>query len=88
MAAVVDLYSRRVVGWSMNSSMVAHLVTDALIIAICRGKLDSLLHDQGSQYTSGQFQRQMADHGLICSMSRSGNVWEFKTVCAADQSGQ
>jgi putative transposase len=51
-AAVVDLYSRRVVGWSMSSSMAAQLVTDALIMAIWRrGKPDSLLHhsDQGSQ---------------------------------------
>ncbi|WP_284278828.1 IS3 family transposase, partial [Mesorhizobium huakuii] len=39
---------------------------------------DSLLHhsDQGSQYTSEQFQRLMADHGITCSMSRSGNVWD------------
>ena len=83
MAAVVDLYSRRVVGWSMSSSMVAQLVTDALIMAIWRrGKPDSLLHhsDQGSQYTSEQFQRLMADHGITCSMSRSGNVWEFKPI--------
>ena len=41
-------------------------------------KLDALLHhsDQGSQYTSQQFQRLMADHGVVCSMSRSGNVWD------------
>jgi putative transposase len=41
-------------------------------------KPDSLLHhsDQGSQYTSEQFQRLMADHGITCSMSRSGNVWD------------
>ena len=74
-AAVVDLYSRRVVGWSMSSSMAAQLVTDALIMAIWRrGKPDSLLHhsDQGSQYTSEQFQRLMADHGITCLMSRSG----------------
>ncbi|WP_395820335.1 IS3 family transposase [Devosia sp.] len=78
-AAVVDLYSRRVVGWSMSSSMTAQLVTDALIMAIWRrGKPLSLLHhsDQGSQYTSEQFQRLMADHGITCSMSRSGNVWD------------
>ncbi len=59
--------------------MTAQLVTDALIMAIWRrGKPDSLLHhsDQGSQYTSEQFQRLMADHGITCSMSRSGNVWD------------
>lgn len=78
-AAVVDLFSRRVVGWAMKAEMTAQLVTDALIMAIWRrGKPDSLLHhsDQGSQYTSEQFQRLMTDHGITCSMSRSGNVWD------------
>lgn len=78
-AAVVDLFSRRVVGWAMKAEMTAQLVTDALIMAIWRrGKPDSLLHhsDQRSQYTSEQFQRLMADNGITCSMSRSGNVWD------------
>ena len=63
----------------MSSSMTAQLVTDALIMAIWRrGKPDALLHHshQGSQYTSEQFQRLMADNGVTCSMSRSGNVWD------------
>ncbi len=54
-AAVIDLFSRRVVGWSMSASMTAQLVTDALLMAIWRrGKPNALLHhsDQGSQYTS------------------------------------
>jgi putative transposase len=54
-AAVVDLFSRRVVGWSMSAEMTAQLVTDALVMAIWRrGNLDALLHhsDRGSQ--SGQ----------------------------------
>lgn len=78
-AAVIDLFSRRVVGWSMSETMTAQLVTDALIMAIWRrGKPDALLHhsDQGSQYTREQFQRLMADNGVTCSMSRSGNVWD------------
>lgn len=78
-AAVIDLFSRRVVGWSMSATMTAQLVTDALMMAIWRrGKPDALLHhsDQGSQYTSEQFQRLMADNGVTCSMSRSGNVWD------------
>jgi putative transposase len=78
-AAVIDLFSRRVVGWSMSAAMTAQLVTDALVMAIWRrGKPDALLHhsDQGSQYTSEQFQRLLVDHGVICSMSRSGNVWD------------
>jgi putative transposase len=78
-AAVVDLFSRRVVGWSMSAAMTTQLVTDALMMAIWRrGKADALLHhsDRGSQYTSEQFQRLIADHGIACSMSRSGNVWD------------
>ena len=78
-AAVIDLFSRRVVGWSMSDTMTAQLVTDALVMAIWRrGKPDALLHhsDQGSQYTSEPFQRLMTDNGVTCSMSRSGNVWD------------
>ena len=78
-AAVIDLFSRRVVGWSMKAEMTAQLVADALMMAIWRrGKPDALLHhsDQGSQYTSEQFQHLMADNGVVCSMSRSGNVWD------------
>ena len=59
--------------------MTAGLVTDALVMAIWRrGRPGALLHhsDQGSQYTSEQFQRLMADNGVTCSMSRSGNVWD------------
>ena len=83
MAAVVDLFSRRVVGWSMKAAMIAQLVTDALVMAIWRrGKPDALMHhsDRGSQYTSEQFQRLMADHGVVCSMSRSGNVWDNAAI--------
>src|SRR5437660_7988827 len=78
-AAVIDLFSRRVVGWSMSAAMTAQFVTDALVMAIWRrGKPDALLHhsDRGSQYTSEQFQKLLSDHGVVCSMSRSGNVWD------------
>jgi putative transposase len=78
-AAVIDLFSRRVVGRSMSAAMTAPLVTDALVMAIWRrGKPDALLHhsDRGSQYTCEQFQRLMADSGVVCSMSRSGNLWD------------
>jgi putative transposase len=82
-AVVVDLFSRRVVGWSMSATMTAQLVADALMMATWRrGKPDALLHhsDRGSQYASDQFQRLMADHGIVCSMSRSGNVWDNAAV--------
>lgn len=78
-AVVIDLFSRRVVGWSMSASMTTQLVTDALLMAIWRrGKPDALLHhsDQGSQYTSAQFRLLLEDNGVSCSMSRSGNVWD------------
>ena len=78
-AAVVDLFSRRVVGWSMQATMTTQLVTDALVMAIWRrGKPEAVLHhsDRGSQYTSEPFQRLLADQGLSCSMSRSGNCWD------------
>ncbi|MGE4218972.1 MAG: IS3 family transposase [Alphaproteobacteria bacterium] len=78
-AVVLDLFSRRVVGWSMKADRDASLVMDALMMAVWRrGKADALLHhsDQGSQYTSEQFQRLLADNAITCSMSRAGNVWD------------
>ena len=78
-AAVIDLFSRRVVGWSMKAEMTSQLVTDALMMALWRrGRPRELLHrsDHGSQYTSDQFQRLMTAQGVICSMSRSGNCWD------------
>ncbi len=78
-AVVLDLYSRRVVGWSMQSSMVAQLVSDAMLMAIWRRRPSAdLLHhsDRGSQYSSEQFQQLLSQHGVLCSMSRSGNCWD------------
>jgi len=79
-AAVIDLFSRRVVGWSMQASMTAQRVTDALVMAIWRrGKPDALLHhsDQGSHYTSEACQRLMAEHGVTCSMKRAFHSTSF-----------
>ena len=75
-AAVLDLYSRRIVGWSMQESMTSQLVVDALMMAVWRrGKPVALLHhsDQGSQYTSHEWQAFLKQHNLECSMSRRGN---------------
>jgi putative transposase len=89
-AVVLDLYSRRIVGWSMQAQMSAQLVTDALMMAIWRrGQPEAVMHhsDRGSQYTSDQFQRLLVELGITCSMSRSGNCWDnsamesfFKTL--------
>ena len=78
-AVVLDLFSRRVVGWSMSRTMTAELVTNALMMAVWRrGRPRALLHhsDRGSQYTSEQCQRLMEENGIQCSLSRSGNVWD------------
>ncbi len=78
-AVVLDLFSRRVVGWSMQNHMTSHLVADALMMAVWRrGKPLALLHhsDQGSQYTSGHFQDLLKAQGIRCSMSRAGEVWD------------
>jgi len=78
-AAVMDLFSRRIVGWAMQAEMTTQLVTDALLTAIWRrGRSEAILHhsDRGSQYTADTFQRLLRELGVTCSMSRSGNVWD------------
>jgi putative transposase len=82
-AVVLDLFARRVVGWSMHARMTAQLVTDALTMAVWRrAPRATLLHhsDQGSQYASESFQRLLRDLGVTCSMSRSGNVWDNSVI--------
>lgn len=79
LAVVLDLYSRRVVGWSMKARMTSDLVMDALMMAIWRrGPSEKLMHhsDQGSQYTREAFQRLLCDQGIECSMSRKGDCWD------------
>jgi putative transposase len=78
-AVVLDLFSRKVVGWSMSCEMTAQLVLDALMMAIWRrGKPIELLHhsDQGRQCTSEDFRRLLDDQGVVCSMSRRGDCWD------------
>lgn len=77
-AAVLDLFSRKVVGWSMSAGMTVPLVLDALMMALWRrGRPGALLHhsDQGSHYKAEDFQRLLADQGITCSMSRKGDCW-------------
>jgi putative transposase len=79
LAVILDLYSRAVIGWSMQPRMSATLVTDALKMALMRRKVQSplLLHsDQGSQYTAVDYRRMLRQHGIQCSMSRKGNCWD------------
>jgi putative transposase len=82
-AVVLDLFSRRIVGWAMQQEMTAQLVTDALMMAVWRrGAARAVLHhsDRSSQYTADAFQRVLRDLGVTCSMSRSGNVWDNSAV--------
>ena len=79
LAIVIDLYSRRVVGWSMGSRMTAQLVCDALKMAIWQRRPDAglIVHsDRGSQYASKAYRRLLKAHGFIGSMSRKGNCWD------------
>lgn len=79
LATVIDLYSRAVIGWSIQSSMSRQLVCDALMMALWRRGFprDVLFHsDRGSQYCSADFQALLKKYGFICSMSRKGNCWD------------
>ena len=83
LAGVIDLCSRRVVGWSMADHMRTGLVADALGMALARrSPAPGLLHhsDRGVQYASDDYQRLLADHGLSCSMSGRGDCWDNAVV--------
>lgn len=79
LAVVIDLYSRRVIGWSMQSRMRMDLVLSALLMAVWRRKPKSkvIVHsDQGSQFTSLEWQAFLKMHNLEASMSRRGNCYD------------
>jgi putative transposase len=79
LAVVMDLYSRMIVGWSMSGRMTAKLVCDALQMALWRRKLprDVIVHsDRGSQYCSFEYQKLLANNGMICSMSKRGDCYD------------
>jgi putative transposase len=79
LAVVLDLYSRKVIGWAMSERMTANLVCDALGMALFRRKKPKgvIVHtDRGSQYCSHDYQTLLRDHGLICSMSAKGCCYD------------
>lgn len=79
LAVVLDLFSRKVIGWSMKPTLAREIVLDALLMAIWRRKPQQrvLIHsDQGSQYGSDDWQRFCRLHNLDPSMSRRGNCWD------------
>jgi len=79
LAVIIDLYSRRVIGWSMQSRMQMDLVLSALLMAVWRRKPKSkvIIHsDQGSQFTSYEWQKFLKANNLEASMSRRGNCYD------------
>lgn len=79
LAVVIDLHSRKVIGWSMKPTLARELAIDALLMAVMRRrpKQPVIVHsDQGSQYGSDDWKRFCHAHGLEPSMSRRGNCWD------------
>ena len=79
LAAILDLFSRRVVGWSMDSCMDRGLALDALGMALRTRRPEAgLVHhsDRGVQYASKDYQDELRKHGIVCSMSRKGDCWD------------
>jgi len=83
LAVVIDLYSRRVVGWSIDRRMKKALVIRALMMAVNLRKPPPGLichSDRGSQYASHEYQKLLKQHKMICSMSGKGDCWDNAPV--------
>jgi len=83
LAAIMDLFTRRIVGWALRDRMTVDLVSEALDMAYTQKRPEpGLVHhsDRGSQYASLHYQAKLTDYGMICSMSRKGNCWD--NACA------
>jgi putative transposase len=85
LAVVMDLYTRMIVGWSMDGRMTKELVIDALRMARfrCKPKAGLMHHsDRGSQYCSHDYRALLAEYGMVASMSRKGNCWDTQSMIA------
>jgi putative transposase len=83
LAAVMDLYSRKIIGWSMSDNMKDSLVIDAMKMAMLHRNITStlLVHsDRGTQYASYNFQALLRSNQIECSMSRKGNCWDNAVI--------
>ena len=83
LAVVLDLASRRVIGWALESRLDRHLVLAALERALARRRPSrGLLHhsDRGAEYTSGDYQKRLVQAGIVGSMSRRGDCWDNAVV--------
>ncbi len=78
LAVVLDVFSRRIVGWAMDSSLATELVVGALEMAIAQRRPDEVIHhsDQGSQYTSLAFGKRCSDAGIALSMGSVGDCYD------------
>lgn len=79
LAVVLDLFSRKVIGWALDDHMREELVLDALDMAVSDREVqpDMLLHsDRGVQYRGHDYQMSLREYGIRCSMSRTGNCWD------------
>jgi transposase InsO family protein len=79
LSAVLDLYSRCVVGWSMSERMNRRLALDALDMAVGRRRPEpGLVHhsDRGGQYACGDYRKALIAQGMMCSTSRKGDCWD------------
>ena len=83
LAVVIDLYSRRVIGWSMEPHMRTSLVMSALYMALGkRLPVQNMIHhsDRGSQYASHDYRDALKEHHIVCSMSKKGDCWDNAVV--------
>lgn len=85
LAVILDLWSRRAIGWSMQQNLDRSLVLDALKAAIKLRRPEPIQglvchSDRGSQYASSDYQRLLKEHGIACSMSRKGNCYDNAPV--------
>jgi transposase InsO family protein len=83
LAVILDLFSRRVVGWATSNRIDRYLTLRALTMALdSRSPQENLLHhsDRGSQYACRDYRRELRDRGISCSMSRKGDCWDNAVV--------
>jgi transposase InsO family protein len=83
LAALVDLFSRKVVGWALSASLTAELAVEALRMALLSRKIEpGLIHhsDRGVQYASDHYVGVLQQHGIVISMSRKGNPYDNATM--------
>ncbi len=83
LAVIMDLFSRKIIGWSLDTTMTNHLIIDAFNMAVATRKVEPglILHsDRGVQYRSGEYQHKLISKGIQSSMSRKGNCWDNAVV--------